>query len=158
MKNRFLFPILLIILLLTACSKGGETNHQPMNNQIPTNIYISIYKTDSTNVQPELIDMIGDHKLLKQFYIWKEDGIQTSLPSHEKVDRIYILQYSYEGADPKSEYYMYVTDKDGNYYLNQFDYNDSYESYQASLDKEGILNKIGSEDWHEVSSIEMVSK
>ncbi|SDJ85594.1 hypothetical protein [Paenibacillus typhae] len=158
MKTRIFFPIMLIILFLAACSKVGDTNYQSMNDQTPTTVYISIYKTDSTKVQPELIDMIGDHKLLNQFNIWKKDGIQTSLPSHEKVDRIYILQYSYEGADPKSEYYMYVTDKEGNYYLKQFDYNDSYQSYQASLDKEGILNKIGSENWHKVSSMEMVSE
>lgn len=106
---------ILIIIIFSLPYIFSFLKYQSMNDQTPTTVYSSIYKTDSTKVQPELIDMIGDHKLLNQFNIWKKDGIQTSLPSHEKVDRIYILQYSYEGADPKSEYYMYVTDKEGNF-------------------------------------------
>ncbi|UQZ33634.1 hypothetical protein C2I18_08825 [Paenibacillus sp. PK3_47] len=159
MKIRFIFPIILIsVLIFTACSKGADNKEQSLHNQIPTTIYISLYRTDSTKIQPELIDMVGDSQLLKQFYNWKKDGIQTSLPSFEKVDRIYILQYSYEGADSNSEYYMYVTDNEGNNYIKQFEYNDSYESYQASLKREDILDKIGSDDWLKVSAMDLVNK
>lgn len=157
MKLRMLFIMaLLIVSFLPACSKVEDNKNQETLNQNPTTIYISLYRTDSTKVQPELIEMVGDPHLLKQANEWKKDGIQVTLPSPDKVDRIYVLQYSYEGADPKSEYYMYVTDSEGNNYIKQFEYNDSYESYQGSLKKEDILNKIGPEDWHKVSAMELL--
>ncbi|WP_146747003.1 hypothetical protein [Paenibacillus sp. MDMC362] len=81
--------------------------HQETHNQNPTTIYISSYITDSTKVQPELINVVGvgDPDLLKQVNDWKKEGIQgiqATLPSPDKIDRIYVLQYAYEGANPKS--------------------------------------------------------
>lgn len=160
MKIRMLFlMVLLIVSLLSACSKAGHNNNQEIHNQIPTTIYISLYKTDSTKVQPELISVVGveEPHLLKQANDWRNEGmqsIQVTLPSLDKIDRIYVLQYSYEGADPKSEYDMYVTDREGNNYFKQFEYNGSYDSYQGSLKKEDIVNKVGLDGWKSVSAME----
>lgn len=49
---------------------------------------------------------------------------------------------------------MYVTDSEGNNYIKQFEYNGSYDSYQGSLKKEDILNKIGLDGWKKVSAME----
>ena len=51
---------------------------------------------------------------------------------------------------------MYVTDSEGNNYIKQFEYNDSYESYQGSLKKDDILNKIGPDGWNKVSAMELL--
>ncbi|MGG3279477.1 hypothetical protein [Paenibacillus solani] len=160
MKIRMLFiMVLLIVSFMPACSKAGDNKNQETHNQNPTTINISLYRTDSTKVQPELINVVGvgDPHLLKQAYDWKKDGIQSiqaALPYPDKIDRIYVLQYSYEGANPRSEYFMYVTDSEGNNYIKQFEYNGSYDSYQGSLKKEDILNKIGLDGWKKVSAIE----
>ncbi|KOR90760.1 hypothetical protein AM231_12165 [Paenibacillus solani] len=119
-------------------------------------MYISLYRTDSTKVQPELINVVGvdDPHLLKQANDWKKEGVQATLPSPDKIDHIYVLQYSYEGANPKSEYYMYVTNSEGNNYIKQFEYNGSYDSYQDSLKKEDVIKKIGLDGWKKVSAME----
>lgn len=154
MKLRMLFILVLLIAsFMPACSKVEDSKNQETRNQNPTTIYISLYRTESTKVQPELIDVISTPQLLKQANEWKKDSIQANLPSPGKVVRIYLLQYSYEGVNPKSEYYMYVTDSEGNNYIKQFEYNDSY---QGSLKKEDILNKIGPDGWNKVSAMEML--
>lgn len=145
---------LLLGVIILACNKS--TVEKETYNLNPTSINVFLYRDGSTKVQPELIKVESDPQTMKQALDWKKDSEPTAMPSTYKIDHIYVLQYFYGGENLGSEYYMYVTDDDGNNYIKQFEYNSSYDSYEGSKTKEEIMSKVGPEGWNKVAALELL--
>jgi len=141
---------------MTSCSVSNDENAEDNMKVRDLNlnlINISLYRSDSHKVQPELIIAESDPSKLSSAEQWTKTGTPESLPPVDSIDRIYIFQFQYStNTITENVYYMYVTDTNKNQYLKKIDEKlttdlDSYDSTQNEL----ILKKVGLNEWHKVS-------
>lgn len=151
MRFKAILFVILCSFFLTACTFTKEK--EPSGTLSSINLFL--YRTDSIKSQPELIDVTVDPESLNSTVSEIDKAEPANIPEADRLDRIYILQLSYEsnGAVVETKYFLYILDDSQNHYIKPFDmtsdYNvDKYDTRQ----KETILRMIGTDNWKRLST------
>ncbi|MGU3471803.1 hypothetical protein ACLBWT_11690 [Paenibacillus sp. D51F] len=145
----------LLVLLLTACSAGageGKTADSTPGGKLSL-INVSLYSSDSTKAQPELILVQSNPDPLAAAEKWTEADSSIALPPVGYIARIYVLQFQYPAkTSTESVHYFLLADDKNNYYLKRVEPRQiaDLDSF-APEDKEPILEKSGKEGWLSVA-------
>jgi hypothetical protein len=153
-RGKKIILYLIFLLLVTACSEGAKVNVESNNSSGDLSlINISLYRSDSHKVQPELIIAESDPLKLNSAEEWTKSGTPEDLPRIKNIEKIYLIQFQYSvNTTTMSVYYICVTDKNKNEYLKKID-----EKQKTDLDvydptlNELILKKVGMNDWLKVT-------
>lgn len=139
----------LCILMLTACHSSSSP---PLSM-----IDVSLYRTESTRAQPELIDIISDTAKLDTVAHQISEAVPVAkIPGADKIDRLYVLQCSYDSAGKvaHTDSYMYAVAEDQSAYIKPFKLTSGYSvDLFDSEAKSALWHKIGTEGWKAVKPL-----
>lgn len=120
------------------------------NSNVPPSLYyLSIYRSDSRKVQPELILVESNGTKVQSMYDMIRNAEPETLPAMEEIEKIQVLQLEYEngGKVVKTEHYMYVDTTTGSY-IKRFEMEQAYHlDKYTDADKERLILQIGTDKW-----------
>ncbi|MFI2856005.1 hypothetical protein ACH6EH_02570 [Paenibacillus sp. JSM ZJ436] len=155
-KSILLVQMLLCSMLLISCSVPERTNQGNEPEEVLSGINISIYNDNSIKPQPELFDVESEADLLSTTVreIENADPAPVTIPTIDEINRILILEFTYEKkgeTTSKTDYYIMIWDNSEKYYIKKFTMTrDFYYDKYDERAKEKILQSVGSDNWRSI--------
>ncbi|TKI57049.1 hypothetical protein E8L90_17130 [Brevibacillus antibioticus] len=160
MKKTFTGVVVsILMLLLSACNNVQETT-APIEvtqeaQQLPTEIWLQMYREDSKKPQPELIKEMNNREQVEQIYTWINGGTKDQTITASTIDEIYLLRFEFmkEGQAVESQIYLYVITTDSKLYAKKVVLNAKYDfdEYDSSK-KSALISEAGTEGWQELKT------
>ncbi|MDR9856192.1 hypothetical protein RJP21_21550 [Paenibacillus sp. VCA1] len=159
---------LLLISFLCSCSGGNRTkidqNHNTIfsyNNNSLKSVEISMYRTNSIRVQPELINVYFEQSEIEKIKSWIMNTTNATTSISSSINSIFLYKFIYQGLNNIEEEKMlvYVIDQNNDVFIHQISADtlrkiNSFDTFQEK-DRSTILSYIGEDDWYKTNDLIM---
>lgn len=157
-----------MISLLCSCTVVNHTkldqDHNAIfsyNNNSLKSVEISMYRTNSVRVQPELINVYFEQPEIEKIKNWIMNATNTTTSISSSINSIFLYKFIYQGLNniEEQKILVYVKDQNNDVFIHQISVDtlrkiNSFDTFQEK-DRSTIISYIGEDDWYKTNELIM---